>query len=219
MSAEDENSPDEIPSDEIQSTDNVLEEIGYKNPPRSNRFQPGRSGNPAGRPKGALNFATILKRSLEAKVIVNENGVRKKVTKFEAAMMQVANKAATGDYNSIRHATELLLRFDKSASGSLIKREPNPDVFEIQNADMCRRAARVLRKLFELAPDEVDPILVLTKKQEEEFVLKMRKIYGLPLTPEEAIKLANTGFAILEAENEAKLKAKPKPKPKSKPEP
>ena len=33
--------------------------------PVSTRFQPGKSGNPAGRPKGSKNAITLLKQSLE----------------------------------------------------------------------------------------------------------------------------------------------------------
>ena len=35
-------------------------EVGYCRPPVHSRFQPGASGNPSGRPKGAQNFRTLL---------------------------------------------------------------------------------------------------------------------------------------------------------------
>lgn len=35
---------------------------GYGNPPTESQFQPGRSGNPAGKPKGAVSFARRLEQ-------------------------------------------------------------------------------------------------------------------------------------------------------------
>jgi hypothetical protein len=188
-----------------EKDDNPRDEVGYKKPPRNSQFQRGRSGNPSGRPKGALNLETILKRNLNAKVVINENGVRKKVTKLEAAMMQLANKSATGDSTATRQLlTVLSVAQCKLGKTSVVNGDPDPDPFGIRNAALCRRAARVVKKLFGLAEDEEGPILVLTEIQAEELVLKLRKIYGLPLNTDEAIKLANTGFGILDAEEDPK---------------
>jgi hypothetical protein len=38
-------------------------EIGYRNPPQHSRFQPGQSGNPAGRRKGVRNLSTNVRRN------------------------------------------------------------------------------------------------------------------------------------------------------------
>jgi len=65
------------------------------------RFKKGQSGNPKGRPKGKRNAATVIMRALDAKVIINENGRRREITKFEAAITQLANKAASGDLRAL----------------------------------------------------------------------------------------------------------------------
>ncbi len=75
---------------------------GYCIPPEHTRFQKGQSGNPKGRPKGTLNMATVLERTLREKVVINENGRRKMVTKLEAAFKQLVNLAATGELRAIQ---------------------------------------------------------------------------------------------------------------------
>ena len=81
--------------------------VGYRTPPEATRFKKGVSGNPRGRPKGSLNVATVLARTLREKVVINENGRRKTVTKLEAALKQLVNKAAAGDLRALRHLTAL----------------------------------------------------------------------------------------------------------------
>src|SRR5271156_2377726 len=78
-----------------------IPQVGYGKPPERTRFKTGRSGNPKGRPKGTLNMATVLARTLRAKVVVNENGRRKTITKLEAALQQLTNKAASGDLKAV----------------------------------------------------------------------------------------------------------------------
>jgi Family of unknown function (DUF5681) len=94
----------------------VTYEIGFGKPPKNHRFREGASGNPKGRPKGAPNMATVLARTLREKVVVNENGRRKTVTKLEAAIKQLVNKSASGELKAL----QLLAALVRSAE------EPNP---------------------------------------------------------------------------------------------
>lgn len=89
-------------------TDKPEYEVGFKKPPKSTQFVKGQSGNPNGRPKGSRNWATIMHAAIEQKVTINENGRQRQVTKLEAATMQLANKAAAGDQNSIRLMLQLM---------------------------------------------------------------------------------------------------------------
>ena len=83
-------------------------EVGFGKPPKHAQFKKGQSGNPKGRPKGSLNLAAVLERILREKVVLNENGRRKVVTKFDAAMTQLANKAAFGDSQAVRYLCQLV---------------------------------------------------------------------------------------------------------------
>jgi Family of unknown function (DUF5681) len=81
--------------------------VGYGKPPRNTRFKKGVSGNPKGRPKGCLNVATAFTKTLLEKVVINEHGRRKTVTQLEAALKQLAKKAASGDLRALRQVVEL----------------------------------------------------------------------------------------------------------------
>jgi hypothetical protein len=77
-------------------------EVGYGKPPRHTRFEPGRSGNPRGRPPGAKNMKTLLSKALNELVVVTEPGGRRKVTKREAIVTQLVNRSAKADYKAIQ---------------------------------------------------------------------------------------------------------------------
>jgi hypothetical protein len=77
-------------------------EVGYGKPPRHTRFEPGRSGNPRGRPPGAKNMKTLLSKALNELVVVTERGGRRKVSKREAIVTQLVNRSAKADYKAIQ---------------------------------------------------------------------------------------------------------------------
>ena len=80
------------------------EAVGYSRPPTKNQFRPGQSGNPRGRPKGARNLSSVIAATLNERVAVTENGRRRHITKLEAAVKQLVNRAASGE----ARATQLL---------------------------------------------------------------------------------------------------------------
>jgi len=79
--------------------------VGYRKPPLHTRFKKGTSGNPEGRPKGSKNVATLLEKELKQRVVVTENGRRRSITKQEAMVKHLVNKAISGD----RRLMQLLL--------------------------------------------------------------------------------------------------------------
>lgn len=72
-------------------------DIGYKRPPTHSQFKPGRSGNPAGRPKGALNLETELSKELTERITIREGERSFKVSKQRALLKSMVAKALKGD--------------------------------------------------------------------------------------------------------------------------
>jgi hypothetical protein len=83
-------------------------EIGYCKPPMTTRFRKGQSGNPKGRGKGMKDFAAAFMKAMNQTVTVSHHGKPKKISKLDAAAMQLANNAARGDKNSIQFAVTLM---------------------------------------------------------------------------------------------------------------
>jgi hypothetical protein len=71
--------------------------IGYRKPPVHTRFQKGQSGNPKGSKKGSKTLAKHIREELDRRITVTENGQRKTITKAEAIVKQLINKAVGGD--------------------------------------------------------------------------------------------------------------------------
>ena len=81
-------------------------------PPEKHQFKKGESGNPAGRRVGVRNRASMVLAAFSAKITINESGKRRKITKYEAGMIQLANKFALGDLKAFGQSIEILQRFD-----------------------------------------------------------------------------------------------------------
>lgn len=75
--------------------------VGYGRPPRHSQFKPGQSGNPKGRPRGARGATSLIAKTLGERIAVRENGRTRKISKLEASLTQLANKAAGGDIRAI----------------------------------------------------------------------------------------------------------------------
>jgi len=98
-------------------------EVGYAKPPVATRFSPGRSGNPAGRPKGARNKVPALHEERLKEIVLAEayrtikvvDGERQvTVPMAQAVVRAVAVNAAKGHHRAQRLFTELVARVESA---------------------------------------------------------------------------------------------------------
>ena len=76
-----------------------------KPPPKTTRFQKGKSGNPSGRPKKSaqsLDLGLVLEAIENEEIIVFDNGKRKPMKKAEIHFRQQFTKAINGDLQTAR---------------------------------------------------------------------------------------------------------------------
>jgi len=99
--------------------------VGYGQPPVESRFKKGQSGNPTGRPKGTPNLSTVLLKTLSERVIVNENGKRKSISKMQAFVKQMVNQAASGDLRAASQVAELVKSTEQNAERNPQEKGPN----------------------------------------------------------------------------------------------
>ena len=96
------------PIDPSPVGDDGEDKVGHRRPPRDTRFRTGQSGNPRGRPKRDRGLSGLVARALAEKVEAKENGRRRRITKLEAAVTQLVNRAANGEQRATQFVFALL---------------------------------------------------------------------------------------------------------------
>jgi len=93
---------------------------GYGRPPKSYRFRKGQSGNPRGRPKSGRNFSTEFMEAVSEPVSALPNPESAPpVTKLQATIRQLVDKAASGDARATAKVIELIAELEARAEGAL----------------------------------------------------------------------------------------------------
>ncbi len=88
--------------------ENASYEVGYCKPPEDTRFKPGQSGNPKGRPRGARNFRTVVRATLDEKVTLRDGERTRKVSVMEAIVRKCVNGALKGDPKAFSSLLQLI---------------------------------------------------------------------------------------------------------------
>jgi hypothetical protein len=84
-------------------------EVGYGRPPQHSRFKKGKSGNPAGRPRGRRpDLLLDLQKELLSRVQITEQGRRITITKGELLARTLVASAIKGDAKARRDVLDLI---------------------------------------------------------------------------------------------------------------
>lgn len=82
--------------------------IGYGNPPRATQYEPGRSGNPKGRPRKQPSPIEVIRAMFAEPVNVREADGVKQISMLEAFLKQLRKSALEGDQRAIPHVLKLM---------------------------------------------------------------------------------------------------------------
>ena len=93
--------------------------VGYGRPPQQTRFQPGRSGNPKGRPKGSRSVGAILQDIIRQKIAVTENGKTRRMSTLEVMFRRLVNDALRSDARAMKLLLSLVDRYGDSPETAL----------------------------------------------------------------------------------------------------
>lgn len=113
----DESDDDVVPGD-VPPPDPVLKspkpKSGYKRPPEKTRFATGRSGNPKGRPKGAVGQAAIAKKVLFEHHDVMEAGTPVRRTSLDLVLLAFRNLAFNGNPRACKEFQKFCAKYDST---------------------------------------------------------------------------------------------------------
>ena len=85
-------------------------DVGYKKPPKTHRFAPGRSGNPSGKPKGTRSFKSDLREELSELVPFREGGRDIELSKQRLLIKRLVASALDGEARAIATLVGICVR-------------------------------------------------------------------------------------------------------------
>jgi Family of unknown function (DUF5681) len=127
-------------------------EAGFGKPPKSTQFSKVKSGNPNGRPKGSKNLATVFREIAQEQVNVTEGGRKRTTNKSHAVMVQLTNKAVSGE----RWAIQTYLQTDRTYSLSEVPEEIPRELTQ-KNKEVMNGFINRMKLMSKAVEDESSP--------------------------------------------------------------
>lgn len=138
-------------------------EVGYGKPPKEMQFTQGKSGNPKGRPKGSKNLATSFIEVGREVITVTEGGRTRTMTKSDAVVHQLTNKAASGDPRAMREYFQIYKMFQATESVEDI----SPDLSD-RDKDVMKNFLKRMERMGKKRSDESSTPSTIETKEEKE---------------------------------------------------
>lgn len=138
-------------------------EVGYRKPPKQTRFQPGRSGNPKGRPKSSCDLTSALREVLSETVEMTEGERKRRRTLMKAFLRATVGHAVKGNQKATAHVIALICEAKLNLPAPPKKRRTGPpsekEIADAQEllAMMNSSSPEALAQIFFGAQDEEDP--------------------------------------------------------------
>jgi hypothetical protein len=114
------------------------ERVGHCRPPLATRFRPGQSGNPHGRPKRPRDLAEMVAEALSEWVVVKKGKRTRRMSKFEATVRHLVDKAAGGEGRAIHVLVSLIQATERGAAAEPVAKR-NEEADAIIMAELKRR--------------------------------------------------------------------------------
>lgn len=88
--------------------------VGYRKPPKAQRFGAARSGNRRGRPRGSKNIKTLVHQIAHERQVVQENGRTVVRATVELVFMTLQRKAMSGNVRAVKLLDQYRAAFDQT---------------------------------------------------------------------------------------------------------
>ena len=108
-----------------------------KSPPSTQTYKPGQSGNPRGRPKGAISKKLLTRKVMLRRVTRNVNGKKQTLTLLECAILAAREMQMEGNPTAASVLNEIMAKLrpgeDQPGTGFLLVPETlTPEEAEVQ---------------------------------------------------------------------------------------